>query len=336
MSKSFDVFLCHSKHDKQAVERIARNLVQIGLQPWFDNWNLIPGEPWQEGIEEALDSCGTCAVFLGPAGIGPWQNEEVRAALDRRVTERNRNFRVIPVLLPGASGVQSARLPAFLARATWVEFVRGIDDGDALQRLVCGIRGVAPDRAILSQPEQRYRVQMAIKLSCTPEQFQIISEVAQDFLRKVANDATLTIKYVRSGSTILEIDCSPEAADLIRSLFGTGEFAKLVDFTVLEVSVRSVKSAAPRTMKCNDFLKELTDYLDGTASFAVRTELEEHLHWCHDCHVVMNTTKKTIEVYRGNQLYELPEVLRRRLHENIFGTKRSSIKGAGFKPKGEN
>lgn len=71
-------------------------------------------------------------------------------------------------------------------------------------------------------------------------------------------------------------------------------------------------------MKCNDFLKEMTDYLDGTANVSVRLELEEHLHWCHDCFVVMNTTKKTIEIYRDNQIYELPENLRVKLHEAIM------------------
>lgn len=71
-------------------------------------------------------------------------------------------------------------------------------------------------------------------------------------------------------------------------------------------------------MKCNDFLKEMTDYLEGTADVEVRMELEEHLHWCHDCFVVMNTTKKTIEIYRNNQLYELPDNLRNRLHNAIL------------------
>jgi anti-sigma factor RsiW len=71
-------------------------------------------------------------------------------------------------------------------------------------------------------------------------------------------------------------------------------------------------------VKCNEFLIELTDYLDETISASTRIELEEHLHWCHDCKVVLNTTKKTIEIYRHNTLYELPEKLRSRLHEAIL------------------
>jgi predicted anti-sigma-YlaC factor YlaD len=71
-------------------------------------------------------------------------------------------------------------------------------------------------------------------------------------------------------------------------------------------------------VKCAEFLKELTDYLDGTSAENLKAELDEHLLWCHECHVVMNTTKKTIEIYRDNRLYELPETLRIRLHQAIM------------------
>ena len=70
----YDVFLSHSSIDKLAVEELAQLLVKIGIRPWLDEWNLIPGEPWQEAIEEALNDCATCAVFIGPSGTGPWQN----------------------------------------------------------------------------------------------------------------------------------------------------------------------------------------------------------------------------------------------------------------------
>ena len=80
-------------------------------------------------------------------------------------------------------------------------------------------------------------------------------------------------------------------------------------------------------MKCTEFLQELTDYLDGTLTENMRAELDEHLHWCHECHVVMNTTKKTIEIYRDNQLYELPESLRSRLHQAIMNRCRDSKRG---------
>src|SRR5262245_65205334 len=95
----YDVFLSHQSGDKPLVESIAARLIdEQGLRPFLDKWHLIPGEPWQEALEEALDQSGTCAVFLGKT-LGPWQNEEMRSALETRI--RDAEFRVIPVLLPG-------------------------------------------------------------------------------------------------------------------------------------------------------------------------------------------------------------------------------------------
>jgi hypothetical protein len=140
----FDVFLSHASADKPLVEELARRLVAAGIVPWLDRWNLVPGTPWQSAIEDALEVCDACAVFVGAGGVGPWQNEEFRAAVDRRVRAGAGRYRVIPVLLPGAERDERSRLPAFLAATTWVEFRRGLDDEDALHRLISGIRGVAP------------------------------------------------------------------------------------------------------------------------------------------------------------------------------------------------
>src|SRR6266508_4059938 len=67
----YDVFLCHHSGDKPQVEALAARLEdEGGVKPFLDKWHLIPGEPWQEALEEALDRSRTCAVFLGPSGLG--------------------------------------------------------------------------------------------------------------------------------------------------------------------------------------------------------------------------------------------------------------------------
>jgi WD40 repeat protein len=149
---SSHVFLSHSSADKPAVEELARRLAKEGIQAWLDKWNLIPGDPWQPAIEKALAESETCAVFVGTSGLHSWQNEEMRAAIDRRVGEIGRHFRVIPVLLPGAERAERSSLPTFLAATTWVEFRDSLDDADAFHRLVCGIRGLEPGPG----PEQAF------------------------------------------------------------------------------------------------------------------------------------------------------------------------------------
>lgn len=85
---SFKAFLSHGSADKPAVEEIGRRLLKLGIEPWLDKWHLIPGDPWQPALEKALAESESCVVFLGPSGFGPWQNEEMRAAIDRRVQEK--------------------------------------------------------------------------------------------------------------------------------------------------------------------------------------------------------------------------------------------------------
>jgi hypothetical protein len=46
--------------------------------------------------------------------------------------------------------------------------------------------------------------------------------------------------------------------------------------------------------------------------------LEDHLLWCHNCHVICDTTQQTIQIYRDAQPYELPESLRSRLQKAIL------------------
>lgn len=141
----YDVFLSHNGKDKPAVERLARQLEdKAGLKPFLDKWHLVPGEPWQEALEQALDESRTYAVFLGASGLGPWENVEMRSALEERAGDRNR--RVIPVLLPGADPKDPKLLPRFLRRLTWVDFRNGLEDVEAFNRLVAGVRGKRPGR----------------------------------------------------------------------------------------------------------------------------------------------------------------------------------------------
>jgi hypothetical protein len=69
---------------------------------------------------------------------------------------------------------------------------------------------------------------------------------------------------------------------------------------------------------CSEFLAELDDYIDETVSTTLRADLEVHLKGCEHCEITLVTTRKTIEVYRTNELYELPEGLRKRLHAAIL------------------
>jgi hypothetical protein len=142
----YHAFLSHNGADKPAVRNLAAKLEEHDLTCWLDEWNLIPGNSWQPAIEEALGQCDTCVVFFGPHGLASWHNEEMRLAIQRGVSAKERTLRVLPVILPGGGRAKESELPGFLQGTTWVEFRRSLDEEDALHRLVCGIKGIPPGR----------------------------------------------------------------------------------------------------------------------------------------------------------------------------------------------
>jgi GTPase SAR1 family protein len=137
----FDVFLCHHSDDKPAIRQTARRLREHGILPWLDEAELIPGRPWQEELERQISHIRAAAVFVGPSGVGPWQNQEMRAFLSEFI---DRQCPVIPVLLPGAAAPE---LPVFLRRMTWVD----LGEEDGIERLIWGITGRRPARSGLGQ-----------------------------------------------------------------------------------------------------------------------------------------------------------------------------------------
>jgi anti-sigma factor RsiW len=71
-------------------------------------------------------------------------------------------------------------------------------------------------------------------------------------------------------------------------------------------------------MTCTEFLALLDDLIDDEVTPETRAQLQGHLHGCEHCEVTLNTTRKTIEIYRSNEIYDLPPGLRERLHKAIM------------------
>jgi hypothetical protein len=71
-------------------------------------------------------------------------------------------------------------------------------------------------------------------------------------------------------------------------------------------------------MTCTEFLTILDDVIDASIAAETRTEIETHLRKCGHCEVVLDTTRKTIEIYRCHEIYELPIEVSERLHAVIM------------------
>lgn len=142
----FDVFLAYNSEDKEKVEIIAKELKTRGLNPWFDKWNLPPGRAFSHEIQRSLPNTKSVAAFIGPSGVGPWQDVELSAALQLFVENKRP---VIPILLPGAE-VEKNELPLFLRQFAYVRFQKDLQDVEVLDDIEWGITGKHPRRKLVA------------------------------------------------------------------------------------------------------------------------------------------------------------------------------------------
>lgn len=69
---------------------------------------------------------------------------------------------------------------------------------------------------------------------------------------------------------------------------------------------------------CKDLLGSLSSYIDGDLNPELCQELEKHLEGCEDCRIVLNTTRRTIDlVHAPIERPDLPDDVRERLFKRL-------------------
>jgi hypothetical protein len=58
---------------------------------------------------------------------------------------------------------------------------------------------------------------------------------------------------------------------------------------------------------CEEFFAEFADYLENQVSPELRQELEVHLSQCRACHVLYDSSRKTIKIISESNSFELPQ-----------------------------
>jgi hypothetical protein len=263
----FDVFLSYNSRDHAAVRRVADLLQQQDVRAWFDETNVIAGSRVSQSIDDGLACSAHCAVFLGPHGLGPWQRDEIDRACYLRVERSTRpgsEFRVIPVLLPGAVGV--ADLPAAVGMARPVTF-RTLDDTDAMRMLVDGIRGTAKARVDPPPANETVRYKLVLEGTLTSlDQSHAIIET----LRSLVGDATLTLTRIEYGSIVLFVEGSRAGLEELSRLFATGVPVDVSGHRLIGVEAASVGPLAKRRAPAAELERE------GASGLAIVREPQPH------------------------------------------------------------
>jgi anti-sigma factor (TIGR02949 family) len=68
-------------------------------------------------------------------------------------------------------------------------------------------------------------------------------------------------------------------------------------------------------MRCRQVIDRISEYLDGELDPELVRELERHLEHCEDCRIVVDTTRKTVEIFYHTEPAALPPGVRERLNQ---------------------
>lgn len=136
------IFLCHSSGDKPAVREFYGRLSSDGMEPWFDEEDLLPGQDWAFEIHRAVSASDVVIVCLSRRSItkAGYVQKEIKVALDIADEQPEDAIFLIPVKL------EECDVPARLRRWHWVNLYEEL----GYQRLMRSLRVRSSQRGFRS------------------------------------------------------------------------------------------------------------------------------------------------------------------------------------------
>jgi hypothetical protein len=97
----YDVFLSHSTKDKEVVRPLAERLRADGVEVWFDEWEIKPGDSIPAKIEEALERSRVLVLCMSANAFGSdWA--QLESGTFRFRDPLNQERRLLPLRLDDA------------------------------------------------------------------------------------------------------------------------------------------------------------------------------------------------------------------------------------------
>ena len=99
MKDSPHIFISYSNHDVEVAEQLAMELVNIGVDVWFDKWRIKGGDSIVESVDAAIDRCQIFIVLLSKHALkSKWVTQETSTAFQRKLNRRARaKFKIVPI-----------------------------------------------------------------------------------------------------------------------------------------------------------------------------------------------------------------------------------------------
>ncbi|WP_280209166.1 toll/interleukin-1 receptor domain-containing protein [Nocardia cyriacigeorgica] len=151
----YDIFISYSSADRTLVEKIANDLKKSSVRPWWDAWEMKPGDSLRERINDGIASARYFMVVLSSESLkSNWVKYELNSGMILDIEQQG--VRVIPAVAPNLPQEEipvdlRARKCVFLNRANYTQAVADVID--------------------LIQPERRERAELLKRLRTPRDRF---------------------------------------------------------------------------------------------------------------------------------------------------------------------
>jgi DNA-binding PadR family transcriptional regulator len=130
--KPIKVFICHGKEDKEIARKLHGKLRILGVQTWFDEENLLPGQDWELEIIKAVRESDIVLVCLSTKSVQKtgFIQKEIKLALDAADERPEGKIFLIP------ARIDDCVMPSRLKSRQWVDLF----DERGFERLVLALK----------------------------------------------------------------------------------------------------------------------------------------------------------------------------------------------------
>ncbi|MDC4205033.1 MAG: toll/interleukin-1 receptor domain-containing protein [Candidatus Manganitrophus sp.] len=129
------IFLSHTSFDKPFVEKLATDLKRIGVNVWFDKWQIRVGESITWKIEEGIRENEFLGIIFSPEALNSeWVKTELSSGWVKQI--QNKRIVVLPILY------RDCQIPLFIADRKYADFRKNYQSGFKELAGVLGVKEI--------------------------------------------------------------------------------------------------------------------------------------------------------------------------------------------------
>jgi hypothetical protein len=130
------VFISYSSEDRDSVRTLAEGLRSNGVNAWYAEWEIGPGDSFVQKINEGLEGCDKFLIVVSESSVrSRWVQEELSSAVVRRIENE---ADIIPVRL------DDTPVPAVINHLHWVGMPPFRDEFEKLLKAIFGVSDRPP------------------------------------------------------------------------------------------------------------------------------------------------------------------------------------------------